>query len=77
MSLRACCLSLAGALLVGACGSPDGGSRGQVLDSAAVADTAPDLLAWGSEAAQQLRLDQTWTTDLDSMAQYRAFCGGR
>ncbi len=72
MSLRACCLSLAGALLVGACGSPDGGSRGQVLDSAAVADTAPDLLAWGSEAAQQLRLDETWTTDLDSMAQYRA-----
>jgi membrane-bound lytic murein transglycosylase MltF len=72
MRVRSLCLTLAAVLLVGACGSPDGESRGQVLDSAAVADTAPDLLAWGSEAAQQLRLDQTWTTDLDSMAQYRA-----
>ena len=72
MSLRRYYSTLAAVLLVGACGSPDGESRGQVLDSAAVADTAPDLLAWGSEAAQQLRLDQTWTTDLDSMAQYRA-----
>jgi membrane-bound lytic murein transglycosylase MltF len=64
-----------GALLVGACGSPDGGpgagEDGQDA-AAAVADAAPDLLAWGSKAAQQLRLDQTWTTDLDSMAQYRA-----
>ena len=71
-------LSFAAALLVGACGSPDGGPGEaaerdqQAFDSAAVADTAPDLLAWGSEAAKQLRLDKTWTTDLDSMAQYRA-----
>jgi hypothetical protein len=62
-------LTLAGALLVGACGSPDGGpGAGEDAQDAAVADTAPDLLAWGSEAAQQLHLDQTWTTDLDSMA---------
>ncbi len=78
MKRRCCYLSLAGALLVGACGSTDGGpgeaAEGdqQAFDSAAVADTAPDLLAWGSEAAQQLGLDQTWTTDLDSLAQHRA-----
>ena len=71
-------LILAGALLVSACGSPDSrpgadeDAGGQAFDSAAVADTASDLLAWGSEAAQQLHLDRTWTTDLDSMAQYRA-----
>jgi len=63
---------------VGACGSPDGGlgeadeEDQQAFDSASVADTAPDLLAWGSEAAQQLRLDETWTFDLDSLVQYRA-----
>ncbi len=44
----------------------------QAFDSAAVADAAPELLAWGSEAVQQLRLDETWIADLDSLAQYRA-----
>ncbi len=75
---RSCCyLSLAAALLVGACGPPDGGlgeadeEDQQAFDSASVADTASDLLAWGSEAAQQLRLDETWTADLDSLARYR------
>ncbi len=75
MRVRSSRLTLAGALLVGACGGPDGGpgeAEVQAYDSAAVADTAPDLLAWGSEAAQQLRLDQTWTADLDSMAKYGA-----
>ena len=82
MKRRCCYLSLAAPLVVGACGSPDAGPRtgdaGEAEagdkpapEPAVVADTAPDLLAWGSEAAQQLRLDQTWTTDLDSMVHHR------
>jgi membrane-bound lytic murein transglycosylase MltF len=73
-----CHLGLAGALLVGACGSPGDGAGeaadeyGRAFDSTAVADTVLELLAWGSEAAQRLRLDETRTTDLDSLAQRRA-----
>ena len=69
MRIRRRYLSLAIAALLAACGSRDAGSRAG--EDAAVADTASDLLAWGSDAAQQLHLDRTGTADLDSMVHYR------
>lgn len=79
MMIRLRLLSLACVLAGAACGSPDSGpgsgeigeTQVQPLDSAGVSDAAPGLMAWGSEAARQLRLDRTWASDLDSMVHYR------